>query len=170
MGLFRVSIKVRIGIVGCPERGIAALDWRRERGLSERLDNRADVELDGDISESDYRALIDAGWGYDTYGDGSSCVARNSLRQEFDPVSSYGYRAMVAVRPEHSPVELACLALRWCARQQRRCDLGITDIEREIARLTIQLDKSRAANVELENELNRLQARLVEEMAAEAQG
>lgn len=160
MGLFGASINVRIQIEGCPEHGIDALDWRRACGLAERLDNRADVVLEGQISESDYRALVAAGWGYDTRTDGSSWVTRNSLRREYDPTATYGHCAVVAVRSDHSPVELACLALRACAREQRRRDLGVPDIEREIERLTAQIEESSAAVCKLEEERARLRDRL----------
>jgi hypothetical protein len=150
MGLFNADIEVRIVLEGCPERGVDALDFRRVRGLPERLDNRMFVRIHGEVSESDYRALLSAGWAADMDSGGGGWIRRNSLRREYDPIASYGHYATVAVRPDHSPVELACLALRACAREQKWSELDGGRMLRELERIDAalrELDAQRAVLV-----------------------
>lgn len=118
--LFNANIRVRVVIEGCPERGVEALDWRRTRGLTERLDNRHDVSIQHAIDEASFRALVAAGWYASTHTDGSATVDGNRLRQEYDPAysSSYGHCATIPVEPGDTCVDIACRALVACAREQ----------------------------------------------------
>jgi len=50
--LFRANIgTIRCAIRGCPAEGPEALDFRRARGLEERLDNRLEAAVQADLDE-----------------------------------------------------------------------------------------------------------------------
>lgn len=127
MSLFKANIGVRIVIADCPRSGIEALDWRREHGFSDRLDNYCDVEIRGNITESQFRKLIKSGYGCHSYEDGSQTVAMNSLRREYDPLfsSTHGHRAVLHIdSPYDFDIDYACEALIACTREQLAHDIG----------------------------------------------
>ena len=64
--MFTAHICTDVIIAGCPEAGLAALDWRRAHGFTDRMDNRIPVEVKGEITETDFRALVGAGWRFST--------------------------------------------------------------------------------------------------------
>ena len=117
MGLFYAKIGVRIRIEGCPESGIPALEYRRAHGLAERLDDRSDVSIDGEISEDEFRALVTAGWKASNR-DGAQVIHFCGLEREYDPTSTYGHAAVMPVSATDTPTNLACRALVLCASQQ----------------------------------------------------
>lgn len=65
---FSAHICVDFILTKCPSEGFAALDWRREHGFRERLDNEYRVDLDGPICEASARKLVEAGWLMDSHG------------------------------------------------------------------------------------------------------
>ena len=160
MGLFTARLRVRIVAAGCPERGVEALDWRRAHGLSDRLDNRCDVTIEDGITEAEFRALVTAGWGvsYDTAGGG--CVNRDWLEPKWSPMASYGHCATIEVTPAKSAVDLACEAMRACAREQKRDECGASKLEGEIARARARLDELGRERHALEVDIERLRGQL----------
>lgn len=118
--LFRANLKVHIKIAGCPESGVAALDYRRAHGLPERLDNRHDVEIKGEISEADFRELVAAGYGsFESNGDGAQELVFDSLDSHYSPLSLRSGCAVIEVSPSDIPIQLACRALQSCAREEQ---------------------------------------------------
>jgi hypothetical protein len=112
------KLTVRIKIAGCPERGLEALAWRRERGLSERMDDRHDVSIDRPITEAEFQALLAAGGHASYFTDGSASVAYVDLAQEYSPIANYGHCATIEVVSGESDVDLIVRALAACKRQQ----------------------------------------------------
>jgi hypothetical protein len=147
MSLFSACISVRICILGCPASGLPALDWRRARGLPERLDNRHDVTILGEVSEEDFRRLVSAGFLASGSTDGSMTVARTALGQAYCPLTTtwHGHCALIPVAPEDDAVTLACRALRACSREQRRHDIGADQLESERAALLARCAEIEAA-------------------------
>jgi hypothetical protein len=120
MSLFRSNITVRITIEGCPVSGLHALEYRRENGLPERMDNRHDIAIQREISEEDFRRLVDTGWQYDLYADGTVCVERSGLQLRWCPHDHHGHRANIVVSPDDDDITLACRARQHCAEEQRQ--------------------------------------------------
>ena len=116
--LFHAQLAVRVKIAGCPDQGLDALDWRREHGLPDRLDNIVPVRVKGEIEENEFRALLKAGYRAHYYAGGGH-VQLIDLPTKHNPDEGcfYGHYATVPVHPEDSAIDLACRAFRSCARE-----------------------------------------------------
>jgi hypothetical protein len=138
MSMFRSDIKMTVAIEGCPLKGLPALDWRRERGLPDRLDNRHEIAVVGDVSEEAFRALVGAGWSASSWRpDGSHCICMAGLRCEFSP--ELGYIATIPVAATDEPHALAARALVAARRAQRESDIGAPALREERATLVARI-------------------------------
>lgn len=117
--LIRANLTVRIHLSGCPERGLEALAWRRERGLSERMDHEYNVTLERAVTEEECAQLLAAGALMSYYTDGTACVDHSSLPREYDPLTcvSYGHWATIDVSKEDGDIALVVRALASCRQQ-----------------------------------------------------
>lgn len=145
--LFHIDITCRIIISGCPESGLPALDFRRANGLPERMDNRNDVTLKGDITEPEFRRLIAAGWRAWAQTDGSAIIHESDFRltNYFRPDQSYGHCATISVSKDDTAIDLLCRAHESCAREKRHYDAGVPDLRDRANQLLRELDEVRAA-------------------------
>lgn len=141
--LFFATLHLRIKILGCPESGIPALDWRRAAGLPERLDNEYPVSIEGQVSETDFRRLVSEGYKAFAMDDGSRRLSFVDLDTEFDPLrrSSYGHYATIEVSVADTPVDLACKALAACRREQLERHLDAPALRRERAELLARVSE-----------------------------
>lgn len=107
--MFKAKFDTYVKIQGCPEDGLAALDYRREHGLEERGDNRVPIKLEGPIEEADFRRLAAAGYHISSYTNGTLEVEgwlKDINERSFQPLDSYGWRPSVDVQPDSTLVEL----------------------------------------------------------------
>lgn len=107
--MFKAKFDMHVKIEGCPESGLAALDYRREHGLNERGDNLIRIVLNWSIPEADFRRLVEAGYMSRSDSDGSLEVSEylpGINTRSCQPADSYGWRATVTVLPSSTPIEL----------------------------------------------------------------
>lgn len=117
---FSADIEVRVRLYGCPAEGLAALDWRRARGFSERLDAVYPCRIVRPVSEPEFRQLIAAGYTASYTADGDGVVrSAGGMPREFNPLTTetYGHHALITVDPQMTSVDVACLALIACRRE-----------------------------------------------------
>lgn len=104
--MFKIKVDTWVKIAGCPDSGLPALDFRRDNGLQERMDDRFPIVADI-TDETLFRRLVEAGYYVTTYSDGTAAVLAIDNGRGF-PVrdaysktqyqyhgASYGWRAEV---------------------------------------------------------------------------
>lgn len=121
--MFSAKFNTHVQIAGCPETGLAALDYRRKHGLSERGDNRVLIVLDGPISEETFRKLAKAGYAVSEDSSGGLKVfghLRNLEDSYFQPENHFGWRATVDVGPNSTVSDLlvAAAAVAYAAAER----------------------------------------------------
>lgn len=101
--MLKIKVETYVLIMGCPQDGLPALDYRREHGLPERMDNRYPISCEIADDETLYRLLVAAGYRGTSYTDGTEAILAVDRGMLSFPAASetyhgasYGWRAEVA--------------------------------------------------------------------------